>query len=280
MQQPTDRGAPRWQPVGYSQSRGIIGRCTRQGIARGAATIAATFAALLLSALSPAQTLQFAGTTWRVRGGEVGGPGPNNWSASNAWVDSNGALHLKISHVGDKWYCAEVYTPRNYGFGRYQFEVTGPVDKLDPNIVLGLFNYPTPSIGPDGTNEIDIEMSHWGMPSAPIGNFTVWPAKTGPKETSHSFTFQLTGLQSTQRFTWHRDSILFQTLDGTHDDDTGELNRWKFAPSGFDMQVPHEPEPVHLNLWLFQGKPPTDGKEVEIVITKFVYATTVRHRQK
>jgi hypothetical protein len=44
------------------------------------------------------------------------------------------------------------------GFGRYQFWIEGRVDRLDPNVVLGLLNYPTPDVGPDATNEIDIDI--------------------------------------------------------------------------------------------------------------------------
>jgi hypothetical protein len=29
--------------------------------------------------------------------------------------------------------------------------------------------------------------------------------------------------------------------------------------------------PFHLNLWLFDGKPPADGKPVEIVVKAFSY---------
>jgi hypothetical protein len=29
--------------------------------------------------------------------------------------------------------------------------------------------------------------------------------------------------------------------------------------------------PVHINLWLFQGRPPKDGQEVEVIIRGFKY---------
>jgi hypothetical protein len=105
-----------------------------------------------------AKTLDFSGMTWTVKSGR-GGPGPCNWSENNAWVDSSGQLHLKISKATDgKWYCGEVYTPGNLGFGEYEWFVIGRMDNFDKNIVLGLFPYG----GPDGQNEIDIEMAKWG----------------------------------------------------------------------------------------------------------------------
>jgi hypothetical protein len=35
--------------------------------------------------------------------------------------------------------------------------------------------------------------------------------------------------------------------------------------------IPQKPVPLHLNLWLFQGKPPTDGKEVEVILKSATY---------
>ena len=64
---------------------------------------------------------------------------------------------MKISHVNGRWQCAEVFTVEKLGFGRYQWFVEGGIDKLDPVVVLGFFTYPDETVGPDGTNEIDIE---------------------------------------------------------------------------------------------------------------------------
>jgi hypothetical protein len=36
-------------------------------------------------------------------------------------------------------------------------------------------------------------------------------------------------------------------------------------------RIPQNPQPAHMNLWLVDGKPPRDGKEVEIVIHDFTY---------
>jgi hypothetical protein len=35
--------------------------------------------------------------------------------------------------------------------------------------------------------------------------------------------------------------------------------------------MPYLDAPLHMNLWAFQGKPPTDGQEVEIIIHDFKY---------
>jgi hypothetical protein len=32
-----------------------------------------------------------------------------------------------------------------------------------------------------------------------------------------------------------------------------------FAPKNYARRVPQTPLPVHMNFWLFEGKPPADG---------------------
>jgi len=215
-------------------------------------------------------TLNFSGYKWNVRSGQ-GGPGPNNWRSANVWVDASGYLHLKISHQNGQWYAAELTTQKILGFGRYQFQVIGRVDQFDRNIVLGLFNYPTAAIGPDGTNEIDIEYARWGNPVNPIGNFTVWPAVTGLSHRSHSFSLNLASANTTQRFTWASNHILFQGLRGFTDTGTGQYAAWSYQPAAFLRYIPQHAMQVHINLWLFQGHAPVNGQEVEVIIKSFKF---------
>lgn len=217
------------------------------------------------------RTIQFSGYEWTVRDSGMSGPGPNLWDGRNAWVDENGDLHLRITHDADGWHCAEVTLAQSLGFGRYQFEIVGPIDRLDPNVVLGLFNYPPEEVGPDGTNEIDIEFAHWGDPANPIGNYTVWPAQTELEPTGYSFLVALNGTYTTQRFTWASTSIRFQSLHGHRVDDKNEFASWDFQPADFAAHIPQQPLPVHINLWLFQGQPPIDSQEVELIIHSFTF---------
>ena len=101
--------------------------------------LAGLFLALVFSA--QAKDVEFGGCTWAVRSGR-GGPGPNAWDENNAWLDTSTNLHLKISPRDGKWSCAEVTMRRRLGFGRYQFQTTGRLDRLDDNVVLGLLNLP------------------------------------------------------------------------------------------------------------------------------------------
>jgi hypothetical protein len=226
---------------------------------------------LSLAAAVEAKTIRFAGYDWLVKSGDDIGPGPCNWNSANAWVDAAGALHLRLNRRAGKWYAAEIESVQRLGFGRYQFYVVGAIDKLDKNVVLGLFNYPPPDVGSDGTDEIDIELARWGNAAWPNLNFTVWPARSGVPVNSKTYFFSLHGTYTTQRFTWRSTGILFQSLYGHRDDDANEIARWAFAPPRPARSIPQKPMPVHLNLWLFEGRAPADGKPVEVVIQSFSY---------
>lgn len=224
-------------------------------------------------------TLTFSGYTWEVRAG-YGGPGPNYWEPANAWVDEQGHLHLRLAYQDGQWRCAEVTLTTALGFGRYQFYVEGPLDALDPNVVLGLFDYPTPDIGPDGTNEIDIEFARWGNAANPPGNYTVWPAQAGLNNRTQPFDFSLSGSYTTQRFIRQSQSVRFQSLHGHRNNNANQFAGWLFHPRDPLRRIPQAPLPVHLNLWLFQGQPPQNNQPVEIVIHAFSFTpavTALRH---
>ncbi len=151
--------------------------------------------------------------------------------------------------------------------------MVGRIDRLDPNVVLGLFDYPPPEVGPDGTNEIDIEFARWGNPAWPNGNYTVYPAQTNvnPPSGSKTFTFTLKGDYTTHRFIRSSSQITFQSLYGHREDDRNEFMHWIYGPSDYLKRIPQQPIPVHINLWLFRGKAPTNGRSVEIVISRFAF---------
>lgn len=228
--------------------------------------------ALMLALVPTAlgKTVQFGGYDWNVRSGR-GGPGPNVWDEGNVWLDASGALHLKISQRDEKWSCAEVTMRKRLAFGRYEFQIMGAIDRLDDNVVLGLFNYPTREVGPDATHEIDIEFARWGEAKNPMGNYTVWPVEKELKQESKSFPFLLVNAGSTHRFVWSKGGILFQSLRGLRDDDKEEFSRWVFSPPDATRRVSQQPMPIHINLWLFQGREPKNRQEVEIVIQRFQF---------
>ena len=214
-------------------------------------------------------TVQFSGYTWTIRntGTATEGPGPNVFNGSNAWVDANGWLHLKITKntATGKWNCAEIYSTQTFGYGTYQWQVEGAIGSFDKNIVLGLFNYS----GRDGYDEMDIEFARWGNSAWPNLNYTVWPAASGASNWSYTKNFSLSGTYTTHRFTRSANSVVFKSLGGFYNDDT---NLFASATcSSPANSISTSGMPIHMNLWLFDGNAPSDGKEVEVIIHNFTY---------
>jgi hypothetical protein len=208
---------------------------------------------------TPAPTaLTFAGRTWRIkRSSSLVGPGPNRFSASGTWVDSAGALHLRIAKDGSgRWQSAEVYLPASLGYGIYTWTVASRVDALDPNVVLGLFTYET------DTREIDIEMARWGDPSDPTNaQYVVQPWDLA----DHLIRFTQPPIAtSIHRFTWSPGHVTYESRspDGS----------WTTAWSHASADVPPPGgERVHMNLWLYGGHAPTSGRAAEVVIGDFSF---------
>lgn len=215
-----------------------------------------------------AATIQFSGYTWTVRSSTAaGGPGPNVFNGSNAWVDANGRLHLKISYnaTTGKWNCAEIYSTQNFGFGTYQWQVEGAIDKFDRNIVLGLFNYS----GRNEYDEMDIEFARWGNDAWPNLNYTIWPAVSGRSTWSYTKNISLGGTYTTHRFTRSASAVVFKSMGGFYNDDT---NLFATATAtSTNASISTLGMPIHMNLWLFNGNPPANGQEVEVIIHSFKY---------
>ena len=218
-------------------------------------------------------TVSWQGRLWEVRKTGEGGPGPNRWDERNVGIDARGDLRLELVRREGRWTCAELQTQERLGFGTYRFDLAGFPDRFAPEIVLGIFNYVTPDIGPDGTNEIDIEFARWGNPRYPVGNYTVWPTETGVRgvgPTSDTFPVAAGTEKTRHTFVWTPTEVRFSSRVG-HADDGALLRSWRFAPSDPKRRIPQRPLPLHLNLWLFQGRSPSDGRPVSVRFQRFAY---------
>ena len=233
-------------------------------------------AVLLLSLVTPVQArlIRFSGYDWLVKDGAQMGPGPNDWSADNVFVDAQGHLHLRLRERDGRWTSAEVATVQRLGFGRYQFVVDGQIDRLDPNVVLGLFSYPPPDVGANGTNEIDIEFARFGDPGSPPGTYSISPAVPNIEALSRNFPVRLHGSVSSHSFTWRPTSVLFLSRQGANlsegrCDEPDLIAAGLYHPRNPQKLLPQQPMPVHINLWSYRGQPPRDGRAVEIIIRGF-----------
>jgi hypothetical protein len=210
---------------------------------RVAAAVAGMAAAA--PAAQAATTIAWKGHTWQVTTGGMAGVCQGD--PKNVSVDGEGYLHFKITSTAGTCTAAEVFTTDKLGFGTYQWQVDGPIDTYDKNVVLGFFPYgPAAGIGADGTNEIDIEYSRWGQADGPNGDWTDYPA-SGNTVGELSYSFSLDGATlSTSRFAWSRTGItssLFGGLTGV-DSTAGLIKSWSYAPANPTVNVPQQPLPL------------------------------------
>jgi hypothetical protein len=236
-------------------------------------TLAAVSVAVVVALARPADaaTISWKGHSWNVTNGGMAGVCAGN--PANVSVDANGYLHLTITNNGGTWTAAEIFSTDKIGFGTYQWQLEGPIDKLDKNVVVGLYPYgPAAGLGESGNNEIDIEFARWGNAAWPNGNYTIWPP-TGTTTGSHTFEVSLGGGTSiTTRFTWSSSKIDFATLGGFVDVDatSGLIDAWSFAPANPATRITQQAMPLGMNLWCYDN-PPSDGKNVEIVVRDFQF---------
>jgi len=232
-------------------------------------------------------TLSFCKHTWKIRDSKfvTRGPGNNYWSGDkkNVWIDKRGFLHLKLTRDAanpDKWYCVQLESLDAMGYGTYQFEIAGAIDKLNENVIFGMFSYPVDDKKDlDGYDEVDIEYSRWGKKHSPYNfDYTAYGddhADTCLISKSHQIT--LNSIYTTQRYLRHKNKVVFESLPGFHDDDSDPF-QYDQIPGSRKFKPSARPMPVLINLWLYKphGRtskpiPPSDGKTVEIVIRSFKF---------
>jgi len=208
------------------------------------------------------RTITFAGRQWVVKSGCGLGPGPNCWSDSeqSVWVDGSGQLHLKIRNINGTWYSAEVYTVACTQYGMHRFFVVGPVDNLDKNVIAALFLYK------DDQTEMDIEFARWGEANPTYNaQYVVQPwDRAGNRE---QFSMTLSGSNTTHYIDWSSAAVQFKSIHGHYQeppDSAHLIHEWLYA--GGDIPTKEERLRIHINLWLYQGNPPSDGQEVEVIV--------------
>ncbi|MBC22623.1 MAG: hypothetical protein CMJ32_01735 [Phycisphaerae bacterium] len=223
------------------------------------------------------RTLEFAGYTWRVKGNGWYGPGPNNFSDSpaNVYVDEQGRLHIGIRRVGNAWFCSEITLEDPLGYGDYIFKTAGELEKIDPNIVLGLFIWEYQPCY-DGiyysnvANEFDIEFSRWTDPNGDTSQFVAQPWSTQGNIFKFTMNLGRSDYLTSHAFRWKPHVVECRSWYG-HDDQESPSNTiqtWDYL--GPDNPYPGEPR-VHINAWLINTLPPTDNKDFEVIISDFKF---------
>ena len=122
----------------------------------------------------PSPSLHFGGYEWRVRDAPSSrGGGSTKYDPRNAWTDADGALHLRIAKVSDKWTCAEISLTRSLGYGTYSFTVRD-ISGLPPAAVFSMFTWDY-ALADQNFSEVDIEISRWGDPEGKNAQYVVQP---------------------------------------------------------------------------------------------------------
>jgi hypothetical protein len=212
----------------------------------------------------PDLPIAFSGRRWGIKVAEDPvGPGPNVFSDSpqNVWVDTRGRLHLRITAQRGRWTSSEVYLLKSLGYGEYTIQLASRVDSLDPQAVFGFFTYESP------TRESDVEFSRSAL-TAPGRNaqYVIQPWQ----QPGHRLTFRMPAAgMSTHRILWRPGRLEFLSWRGWGaypPDARMVISSWHY--SGKDVP-PAGLERLHLNLWLFGGKPPVSGRGDEVIIASF-----------
>jgi hypothetical protein len=210
----------------------------------------------------PRRLITFSGYEWEVRQQPSDRGGANDYSAENATVDAEGALHLKLTQRDGRWTSAEVILTRALGYGTYQFLVRDAAN-LDPAAAVGLLTWDDQ--GADQNHrELDIEISQWGDTSVPNTQYVVQPYYV-PANVARFATPAGRVLHS---FRWEPGRAWFRS----ERDGDAARGRPPIAEHEFLSGVPTPGnERVRMNLYYFRYAPAPPSKEVELVIEKFHY---------
>ncbi len=224
--------------------------------------------------------IYFSGYRWEVKS-SIKSPGgrtaPNNnyFSSSykNVWVDVRGRLHLKIAYRRGKWYCSEVITLKSFGYGRYLFYIDSDLAEIDDNVIVGLFTWDT---SPEYSHrEIDIEFSRWGGQLKRFNSqYVVQNAlNTLTKESRDGifrFNISHSSTPTVHIFEWMPDYINFESyyIDEKDGSRGNIIASWRYI--GNNIPIPGN-EKVRINVYLFNGLPPGNGKDFELIVRKFKF---------
>lgn len=221
---------------------------------------------LMISAVSGQEAaLRFSGYEWiasEAPEGKAPGPNPFRNSPRTIDLDERGRLRLAVDLVDGKWSCAELRLDRPLGYGTYEVGISGDLSRLDPQAVFGFFTYD--HLAPPHHGEIDIEFAKWGDREHPGGNLTVQPYDT-PGNTFLFSTAAAPGV-TVCRFLWRKEGVDFLVLfrEGPAE---RVLARWRK-----EISIPPGEATLHLNLWLFQGRPPLSGRRQSVRVEYFSFS--------
>ena len=206
-----------------------------------------------VSTQSSEGVLNWKGQNWYLTGGKAN-PGNNYWNNTGAWIDNQNRMHLTIVNDNGKWNCTMLNSQDSYLYGTFTWTVASPVYTFDKNSVVGLCTYL------DDYHELNIITSRWGEPNGNQLWYSIEPSKIEGNSKDYLVPSSIEGKNTTYRIEWKPNYVRFTSMkaDGTVIADYNNTN---------SSSIPQKPENVIMNLWLMA--PPSDGKNIELIISDF-----------
>lgn len=207
---------------------------------------------------APVRTLNFSGYEWRIRQTPGTPAGTRNrYDPANAWVDTQGFLHLRIAGNSKGWTSAEVHLSRSLGYGSYHF-VVRDISHLEPIEVL------TISTGDESGpyQEMDLEISRWGELSGKNAQYVIQPYYIP----ANVVRFLAPPGTLTYSFNWEPGRVSFRTVRGS------SARPELVSAHVFTSGVPTAgSETLGLNLYVFYDKRVPLERGSEVIVEKFEY---------
>ena len=217
------------------------------------------------------RTIQFSGYTWKVKASETpAGPGPNYFSdrADDVWVDAQGRLHLRIAQHNGQWYATEVINNESLGTASTRLRWPARSTRWIPTSCWAcsrgmILRRSTPIASRTSS-------SHAGATRPQPTPSMSCSRGIGRAIVIGSFWQRVTH-RTVHHFQWLPDRIDFasHSWDAATQGLGDELAAWQYT--GPDVH-PAGGENARINLWLLDGKPPTDGQLVEVIVESFRFA--------
>jgi hypothetical protein len=227
------------------------------------------------------KTINWQGVNWEVRSSYNTRPDNNRplyFSNANVWVDGNNLLHMDITKDMDgKWRSAQICTYDTFSYGKYSFDVDGPVDEFDPTTVLAMYMLDAKSIS-SNSNEIDIELAKWSIDTPTREN--LWYVIRGNtsifRRTYNAKKFSINTNLTTHSFDWTKDYINFQSYTGTTNTPLQQIFAWNFTPPTTQVQdrVPQVSGRLCVSYRNHLGNIPFNKQPSSITVRNVIYKTT------
>jgi hypothetical protein len=179
-------------------------------------------------ATAPARPLQFSGYEWDVRQRRSDRGGANEYSAANATVDADGALHLTLTRRDGLWTSAGVCLTRPLGYGTYVFIVRDMAD-VDPAARLTLFTFDE-ARRVEHFREMNIDLWRGDTPGALGGQFVVQPNYLP----GNVYRFSVPRGRVSHTMRWEPGAAAFKSMRGDFLEEPGEM----IASQTFTTGVP------------------------------------------